>query len=484
MMTAALGLLLTLFSPSISDFSLLYTDQQVSLYDFTTNRRIIVNLNTTISGKELFKEHIKHILGLNISHLNNIPELNSLDKANIINNLNYFEISARKIETNFDLISDLAYNNSKTLSGDCITHYWTVQSPIIELVTATSSLSKLQLAEIKDKQSYNDLDLLLHDLRTEMTTILQNTTNFLNLANALKQNKKSIHIMNYVQNSNCIPHDKEFFIVFSTCNSPDHNLQCLINIQLIQRSGKADRIVTVPHSNKSLCYKNLFKVDDLFKTAQYLPLGLACPLIPVPDNEQTCLQNLWSDIRSPIDHCRVCDSKRPIIQTDKGSMVQAKAFFKPIGNHSTLENHTFTLKSSSGKSYDFNASEGINLNFTTLIKSTIPFTITLRNLTIKFAPNSIDNLLLEAIITNYQLHQLEVWDNVDEIAALVLSWDKYAIPSGLALALIVCILGVKACAESCQQKTRIRQLRRKQHRSQNADLNQPSDNLLSFLNRN
>ena len=482
-MTAAFWILLTIVKPIVSEFSLLLESNQVKLYDFTTNRRIIVNFNTTILGKDLFTDHIKHILGLNISHLNNIPDLNDLDKANIISNLNYFELSAKKIENNFDLIDKLPHNNSKSLSGDCITHYWTVQNPIIELVTATASLAKLKLAQIRDKQTYNELDLLFNDLRTELTTVLHNTTNFLNLANALMNNKKNIDILNYVQNSECIPLDKKFFIVFSICNSPAKNLQCLINAQIIQHNGNAKRLIAVPHNNRSLCYKNLFRVAELFKTAQCLPPGLSCPLIPVPEIEQTCLQNIWNNFSSPIDHCRVCDSKRPIIQTNLGSIVQAEAYFKLSGNSSALQNQTFKIKSASGEFYEFNISQTLKLNLTTLIKSALAYTIILRNLTINFAPNSNENLLVESMISNYQLHQLKLYDNVDEIAMIVLNWDKYAIPSGLTLALIVFVLGIKAGTDFCREKTRIRRLRKKQNRSRSEDMNRPSDNLLSFLEK-
>ena len=441
-------------------------------------------MNITILGKDTFTEHMKHIIGLNVSHLNNIPALNELDKANIINNLNYFELSAQKIETNFNLITNLNFNNSKSLSGDCMTQYWTVQSAKIELVTASASLAKLQLAKIKDRQSYKDLDLLFNDLRTELAAILHNTTTFLNLANALRHNKRDINIMNYVQNSKCITQDKDFFIIFSTCNSPDKNLQCLINVQIIQRAEKADRLITVPHNNKSLCYKNIFKVRNLFKEAQCLPPGLSCPLTPIQDNEQLCLNNLWNNVSSPIDHCRICDNKRPIIQTGVGAIVQAKAYFKVIGNHSSLQNHTFQFKSASGELYEFNASQGIKLNSTTLIKSNLPFEIILENSTVNFTSNDNENILLESIITDYQLYQLNIWDNIDEIAHIVLNWDKYAIPAGFALTLIVVILGIKAGADTCQQKTRIRKLRRKQRKSKDEEMSKPNENLVAFLKEN
>ena len=67
-----------------------------------------------------------------------------------------------------------------------------MQDPILNLATTTFAATKLALYSVKNNEGIPRLEESCEDLKDQLGTILRNTSDFFNLAYALKSNSKNI----------------------------------------------------------------------------------------------------------------------------------------------------------------------------------------------------------------------------------------------------------------------------------------------------
>ena len=470
----------------LADFSLFMPESQVKILKYSTNRRININLATNVPQRKIFSEFMDGFKDLNASHILRNPDVDKLERTKIAYHIDNFVRTIEKIDRNFDLINTLRGNESINITGECGSDTWTVQEPILNLATTTFAATKLALYSVKNNEGIPRLEESCEDLKEQLGTILRNTSDFFNLAYALKTNTKNVNTMTYLKKENlpCFHSNLDFFISFSKCNAGQNKLACLVNIQFFEQAGTAKKYLPIPHQNRSICYKNLLFTNNTFFTTPCLPAGLSCPLIPIEKEEQNCLLNLHKNKSSSLKNCKICDNKFAINQTPIGTMIQNNAIFKVFqnGTHNNSSSDHFTFKSALGERFQINGSE-VYLKNSTLIESKLPFSIIVGNTSIDYAPNSDRNLLSEIAISKLQLDELLEIDGINDIESLLYDWEEYTVPTGIICILLLLVYIFRWLLRKGQEKHRIKAIRRRQRKYRDDEPEMPSPNLMAYLNQ-
>ena len=470
----------------IADFSLMIPESQVKILEYSTNRRININLATNISQRKIFSNFMEGFKDLNASHILRNPNVDKLERTKIAYHIDNFIKTIEKIDRNFDLINSLKGNESTNIIGECGADTWTVQDPILNLATTTFAATKLALYSVKNNEGIPRLEESCEDLKDQLGTILRNTSDFFNLAYALKSNSKNIDTIAYLKKQNlpCLHSNSDFFISFSKCNSGQNKLACLINIQFYKQAGIAKKFLPIPHQNRSICYKNLLLINNSFATTPCLPAGLSCPIITIEKEEQDCLLNLHKNKSSSLAGCKICDNKFAINQTPIGTLIQNSAVFKVNQNftHDNSSSNFFNFKTAAGELFQINSSY-VQLKNSTLIRSKLPFAIIINGVSIDYAPNSDKNILIEIPITNNQLQQLLDTGSMNDIELLLSDWQEYTIPSIIIMIFLIICFVFRWLLRKGQEKRRIRTIRNKQRKYRDDEPEKPSPNLMAYLNQ-
>ena len=164
----------------IADFSLMIPESQVKILEYSTNRRININLATNISQRKIFTNFMEGFKDLNASHILRNPSVDKLERTKIAYHIDNFIKTIEKIDRNFDLINTLKGNESTNIIGECGADTWTVQEPILNLATTTFAATKLALYSVKNNEGIPRLEESCEDLKDQLGTILRNTSDFFN----------------------------------------------------------------------------------------------------------------------------------------------------------------------------------------------------------------------------------------------------------------------------------------------------------------
>ena len=464
---------------------MLLQEKQVTIFEPYINKRIVFDLDTNISNKEVFFTHISEITQLNSSIITTISGIDDLERASLTNNLNRFKIMAESIIKQFQQISSLSKNNLGKYAGDCTIDILPVQPPIIELVTTSAAVAKLKIGKITDHSSFREADETLENLHFQLNTIAENSTIFLNLATSLTHNFKSSAVFAAIRNSKCISNKNKFFINYSSCTTQKSFLQCLVDIQLVKPNGKVKKLIAIPNNNKSFCHKSIYQRNSEFILSKCFPPGRSCSLETISKKEQNCFKSIFINPTSSIQDCKICSATYPFLQTEVGLIVQGNFLFRSFEETNTTKStqNMFEMISIKSKSYLLNTTNFIPINKSSLIKSKFHFSIKLLNSIYNFSANSNVSIIEQSAITAEQIKELtSIFTNEeDTIDYLLYEYEIYLLPTLAALTFLTILLIIKTSTNTCLRRNRIRRLRRQQRK---VAVEEPAENLVAFLDGN